>query len=327
MKIVINSFGAKLSKCGELFEIMSDGQKQQLAASKIEQIIVTAHTCVTTDAIELAIDNNIDFVILKRSGEPVGRVWHSKLGSITTIRRNQLKLSELLLGTSLVKEWISQKLQNQINHLTHLKKNRPVSKVEILNNAIQSIDAQQANIKKLENVQIESVRNIIEGYEGTAGRCYFDALSGVIPEQYSFNGRNRNPSLDMFNCMLSYAYSILYSKVERACIISGIDPYIGIMHVDNYNRTSMVYDLAEMYRGHMDEIIFSLFTKKLVRKDMFSVEGISYWLNKSGKELLISRVNERLHEKIRYKGKLQELENIIEYDCHLIANKILHEVI
>ena len=57
----------------------------------------------------------------------------------------------------------------------------------------------------------------------------------------------------------------MYSNVERACILSGLDPYIGIMHVDNYNRQAFVFDLIEMYRIYIDKIVFKLFTTKKVK--------------------------------------------------------------
>ncbi|EDQ96056.1 hypothetical protein CLOBAR_01823 [Intestinibacter bartlettii DSM 16795] len=146
-----------------------------------------------------------------------------------------------------------------------------------------------------------------------------------MPEKYKFNGRSKNPAKDEFNCMLNYGYGIMYSNVERACILAGLDPYIGIMHVDNYNRQAFVFDLIEMYRIYIDKIVFKLFTTKKVKKEHFDkVEGGLY-LNKAGKEILISKYNEEIEKKIQYKGRKIELQNIIQYDCHNIANKILKE--
>ena len=32
--------------------------------------------------------------------------------------------------------------------------------------------------------------------------------------------------------MLNYAYGILYSLVEKACICAGLYPFVGFLHVD-----------------------------------------------------------------------------------------------
>ena len=138
-----------------------------------------------------------------------------------------------------------------------------------------------------EDEKINDIRGSLQGYEGTASRIYFSRLSDLMPEKYKFNGRSKNPAKDGFNCMLNYGYGIMYSNVERACILAGLDPYIGIMHVDNYNRQAFVFDLIEMYRIYIDKIVFKLFTTKKVKKEHFDkVEGGLY-LNKAGKEILI----------------------------------------
>lgn len=148
-------------------------------------------------------------------------------------------------------------------------------------------------------------------------------LSELMPEKYKFNGRSKNPAKDEFNCMLNYGYGIMYSNVEMACIIAGLDPYIGIMHVDNYNRQALVFDLIEMYRVYIDKIVFKLFSTKQVKSEHFDeVEG-GFYLNKSGKEILIGEYNKYMESKTKYKGRNIELQNIIQFDCHNIANRIL----
>ena len=77
---------------------------------------------------------------------------------------------------------------------------------------------------------------------------YFGAISSIVPEKYKFEGRSRNPAKDEFNAMLNYGYGVLYSMVEKACIIAGLDPYIGFLHTDNYNKKSLVFDVIELFR-------------------------------------------------------------------------------
>lgn len=328
MELVINSRGAHISKVDERFQVTIDGVKQEFSSKKVEKILITTSALVTTDALKLAIENNIDVVFLEYSGKPFARVWHSKLGSITTIRRHQLKLNELSMGTEFVKEWIDQKISNQINHLNKLKLNRSDEKIQLIDEAIKDMEEHKCALSVLNNVPIDIIRGTMEGHEGYCARRYFSTLGELIPEKYKFKGRSKNPASDQFNCMLNYAYGVLYSRVESSCIIAGLDPYIGIMHTDNYNRTALVFDLIEMYRGYMDEVVFSLFSKRKIKQDMFDkIEGGGYWLNKLGKQTLIEAVNNRFEEKIKYKGRVIRLNNVIQYDCHNIANKILNEVI
>jgi len=84
------------------------------------------------------------------------------------------------------------------------------------------------------------------GNEGMASLNYFDALGNIMPDAWKFKGRSRDPAQDAFNCLLNYGYGILYSQVEKGCIIAGHDPYIGFLHTDNYNKKSFVFDLIEI---------------------------------------------------------------------------------
>ena len=56
MKLIVNSEGVYLSKVGECFCLKKDGQKQEISAKKVEQILITTSTALTTDAIELAVE-------------------------------------------------------------------------------------------------------------------------------------------------------------------------------------------------------------------------------------------------------------------------------
>lgn len=327
MKLILNTPGLYLRKRGECFQIQEEDKKHEIAAIKVEQILITTQALLTTDAIELALENNIDIIFLKRSGRPMGRVWHSKLGSISTIRRKQLFLQESPLGLQLVKEWLTEKMDNKIRVLKKLAANRrDEERRDLIKDAIEKIEKQRKNIMSVgDDEVINNVRNSFLGYEGTAGRAYFSILGQLVPEKYAFESRSRNPAKDPFNCMLNYSYGILYSNVEKACIIAGLDPYIGIMHTDNYNKKALVYDIIEMYRGYMDEIVLRLFNTKKIQDDFFDgVEGGCY-LNKQGKQALIAEYNKELEVKMNYRGRRIEFANIIQYDCHQIANRILKE--
>ncbi|HOV25391.1 MAG TPA: CRISPR-associated endonuclease Cas1 [Pseudobacteroides sp.] len=327
MNLVLNTPGLYLAKRGECFLIQhSDDKDREISAKKVEQIMITTHAAISTDAIELALDNNIDIVFLRGTGKPLGRVWHSKLGSITTIRRKQLFLQDKPLGLQLVKEWISEKIEMQEAHLSKLSMNRRDERREAIKEAVSKLkDFREKVLNVDKDAKIDDVRGTLLGYEGSAGRLYFKMLGELIPSQYKFEGRSKNPALDPFNCMLNYSYGILYSSVEKACIIAGLDPYIGIMHTDNYNKQALVFDLVEIYRVYMDEIVFRMFSTKKIQDTFFDKVETAYYLNKEGKKALITEYDEELKKKMKYRGRNIEFANIIQFDCHNIANRILIE--
>ena len=96
MQLVINSYGAYLRKSGNCFLVKREDKSFEVAVSKVNSILITTAAYITTDAIKLAVDNNIDIVFLDAHGDPYGRVWHPKLGSTTLIRRRQLEIYDSL---------------------------------------------------------------------------------------------------------------------------------------------------------------------------------------------------------------------------------------
>ena len=112
MQLVINTRGSYLRKKNNCFSIKNDDRVFEVSVKKIDSILITTSAYFSTDAVKLAIDNNIDIIFLDYFGNPYGRVWHSKLGSTTLIRRYQLEYSSGFKGLKMAKEWVIQKIDN-----------------------------------------------------------------------------------------------------------------------------------------------------------------------------------------------------------------------
>ena len=93
MQLVLNTRGAFLKKKGDGFVIKNGEKSYEVAARKVESILITTSATITTDAIKCAMENNIDVVFLDHFGNPFSRARHCKLGSTTLIRRRQLETS------------------------------------------------------------------------------------------------------------------------------------------------------------------------------------------------------------------------------------------
>jgi len=323
MQLVINSRGSYLRKKNNCFLIKNEDKVFEISVKKVDSILITTSAYLSTDAIKFAMDNNIDIIFLDYFGNPYGRVWHSRLGSTTLIRRKQLESSTGVRGLNLAKEWIICKIDNQIELLKNLKNSR-VHKEDILKSYIDFIEKKKIVLLKIEG-SLEEKRNGIMAVEGMAAKEYFKALSYIIPDRFKFKGRSRNPAKDEFNCLLNYGYGVLYSVVEKGCILAGLDPYLGFIHADNYNKKSLVFDLIEMFRILVDKTVIYLFSKRKVKKEYFDQIKNGLSLNKEGKAVLIGALNETLEKKVRYRGRNIKNRNIIQFECHRIANNLLKQ--
>ena len=322
VQLVINSYGAYLKKSGECFVIKNEDKVTEVSPRKVESILITTSAYLSTDAIKLAMDNNIDVVFLDHFGNPYGRVWHSKLGSTTLIRRRQLEISESEQGLDLAKQWVATKVSNQAEFLDRLSRPRE-DKAEKLKASSSSLKEITQKLGAISG-SLDERRGTIMGLEGAAGRIYFELLSHVMPERFRFDGRSRNPAKDEFNSMLNYGYGVLYSLVEKGCILAGLDPYIGFVHTDNYNKKSLVFDLIELFRIYAEEPVVFLFSGRKVKVEYFDRlpnDGVT--LNKEGKAFFIEALNKHLDESIRYGGRNIQRRNTIQKECHRIANSFI----
>lgn len=321
MQLVINTYGSYLQKNGDCFKVKAEEKIFEVSCKKVSSILISTAAYITTDAIQMAMENNIDIVFMDEYGDPYGRVWHTKLGSTTLIRRRQLKIAETNEGLNLALAWVKTKSNNQIEFLKQLRQTRPHRSAEITT----YIDKLQNVVAGLDSLSgtVDENRGTIMGLEGSGGRIYFEALSMLMPDRFKFEGRSRNPAKDEFNALLNYSYGVLYSKVEKGCILAGLDPYVGFIHTDHYNKKSLVFDIIENYRVWAEETVVNLFAGRKVKVEHFDSIPKGFTLNKEGKALLISEFNSFLDESIRYKNRNIKRDNIIQFDCHRIANELI----
>ncbi len=323
MQLVINSRGSYLRKKNNCFLVKNEDKVFEVSVKKVDSILITTSTYLSTDAVKFAVDNNIDIIFLDYYGNPYGRVWHSKLGSTTLIRRKQLESSTGEKGLNLSKEWIICKIENNVDFLKSLANSRP-NKEKVINEYVISLEKKIYMLQKMKG-SLEEKRNSIMAIEGMAGKEYFGTLNYIMPDRFKFKGRRRSPAKDEFNCLLNYGYGVLYSMVEKGCILAGLDPYIGFIHTDNYNKKSLVFDLIEMFRILVDKTVIYLFSKRKIKKEYFDQIKNGLSLNQEGKAVLITALNEILEKKVRYRGRNIKNRNTIQFECHRIANNLLKQ--
>jgi CRISPR-associated protein Cas1 len=130
--------------------------------------------------------------------------------------------------------------------------------------------------------------------------------------------------------MLNYSYGVLYSLVEKSCIIAGLDPFLGFLHTDNYAKKSLVFDLIEPFRILADRTTLLLFTGRRVQNNFFELVPGGVALSADGRAALLTSFNERLDKAVRYPvqgqpGRTRNIKqrDVIQYEAHALANVLL----
>ena len=294
MELIITTYNTLLSCSDGCFKVSNDGKEQKVSVKDVSAIHLSRGVQVTTDASMLAIENEIPVFFIERSGKPVGRIWSPKYGSISTIRKGQLLFSQSPYAVQWIKEELAQKISNQQAMLLML----PAQKSAKTNaKAVARLEDYRIKIQNCEGSKLRDLAGDLRGWEGNASRIYFQELNRFLPEKYRFEVRSQHPAQDIANAFLNYGYGILYSRIESALIKAGIDPYIGIMHRDEYNRPVLVYDVIERFRVWVDYVVFNLLNQLEVDQNYYSVdEKGAYWLENLGRRVLVQSINEYLEE-------------------------------
>lgn len=321
MQLIINTYGAYLQKNGDCFKLKTNEGVFEISYKKVSSILISTAGCISTDAVKMAVENDIDIVFIDKHGNPYGRIWHPRLGSTARIRRKQLGISGTEQGFRLALQWVRTKFKNQMGLLNRLKEAQP-SKSPSIASSIKKLRAIARGLDALSGT-IEEKRNALMGLEGKGTSIYFAALNSLMPEEFRFKSRSRNPAKDHFNAFLNYAYGVLYSKVERACIVAGLDPYVGFIHADHYNKKSLVFDLMENYRIWAEEVVMDLFIEGKVKQEHCDRVPGGWVLNKEGKALLLEALFNFMEETINYRGRNIRRNIVIQFDCHRLAQRLL----
>ena len=250
----------------------------------------------------LAIEHEIEVLFMDKSGMPIGRIWSPRYGSVSTIRKGQLNFTFSNDALQWIKEIIRRKIENQQALLLMMRTDNVAINRKREKN-IARLEDYRTKITSLNGEIVSDVAAQLRGWEGVASKIYFETLNDLIPEEYRFEMRTQHPAMDVVNAFLNYGYGVLYGKIEGALIKAGIDPYIGILHRDDYNRPVLVYDVLELYRIWVDYVVYSLVVQQVVTDEYYSVrEDGSYWLESLGRRVLIQSLNDYLDEIITVKG-------------------------
>lgn len=130
-----------------------------------------------------------------------------------------------------------------------------------------------------------------------------------------WENRETRGAQDPVNSALNYGYKILYTHVQRAVVLAGLDPYGGFLHVDRPGKPSLVLDMVEEFRQMtVDRCIFALFNQG---SHMDLEDG---WLTAAARRAIVDRLRERMESAEPYEGKRVPLRIIVQSQARRVAS-------
>ena len=115
------------------------------------------------------------------------------------------------------------------------------------------------------------------GLEGRGAAVYFASVRETLPEEWGFAGRRTQPPPDPFNALLSFGYTLLYQHLSTALVITGLNPRIGLFHMERGNYNALACDMQEEFRHVVDAQAWAMVNRREIKPaDFYASEDGRY---------------------------------------------------
>ncbi len=320
--VYVREQGAVVRRRGErLVVTRNDKELLDLPLLQVDQLIVMGNVQVTSQAVAMLLQAEVDVVFLSLYGKFRGRLMHTG-SKFAKLRHAQLqKMSNEQITLAIARQVVVGKLHNQ-RELLAKSMGQAGSPLQ-LQRAITGIG------QMLEQARRSQVMDSLRGYEGKAGADYWAAFRTLLPNTFGFQGRKYFPPPDPVNALLSFGYSLLLKDVTAAVQVVGLDPYLGFFHTIDYGRPSLALDLMEEFRPVLvDGVVLELVQAGQLTAADFEQTGQAQQpvrLKESSINTLIQRYEQRAGEKAAHPdaGGQTSLRRVIELQVRRLARLML----
>ena len=250
--------------------------------NSITRIVLSGNVGLSAGARSWAMRSGVDVVCLSRRGSYQGTLIGANRGAhasrllvqvaLTGDHERRVRLAASLIGA---------KIRGQIHVLTRIARRDEAVHVADTTAHMHAWRRSLAGARTLDEIM---------GIEGACSNAYFDALSGCVPADVTFDRRSRRPPRDLPNAALSYGYAILLSECVGALHAAGLEPSLGIAHAPTDKRPSLALDLMEQFRPLLvDQTVMALLRTRKLRPEhgVVEAEAGGVWLGGDGKKILV----------------------------------------
>ncbi len=272
--------GLELSLQGKVLTLHHDGKYlRSIPLSLLDRIVCRASVMLKTSLLANLSQYGIGVTFF--GGSKGDRSAHTGAKGTADVKRRIGQYRHYLNPLSRI-DWsirlVSHKLLRQKRLLRKILRVTPEQALS-LTKAVREIGGLSMQLNDQAVIGLDTIR----GIEGAAARSFFQAYAGLIPSEYGFSGRNRQPPRDPVNALLSLGYTLLHGDVRQVTESVGLDPSLGLYHEPTHGRDSLVCDLVEVYRHYVDEMVWELVRDCEIPESYFRRTGSACLLDKDGR--------------------------------------------
>ena len=234
-------------------------------------VVIGSDGFVSLAALRWLADQDAAFVMLERDGSVLATTGPVR-PSDARLRRAQALAHHSGAAVKIARELIARKLAGQEQVVREKLKDSSTADLIL-----------QFRVALAETDTISSIRQL----ESQAAQAYWSAWRAIpvfypkndlrrVPEHWRTFGTRQSPltgsprlAINPPNAILNYLYAILESEARLAAAALGLDPGMGILHVDTDSRDSLACDLMEPVRPQVDAYLLDWITQQPLRREWF----------------------------------------------------------
>ena len=234
-------------------------------------VVIGSDGMISLAALRWLSDQNAAFVMLERDGKVLATTGPVR-PSDANLRRAQALAAHSGADLQIARELISRKLTGQ-EQVAREKLRDPLTA-----DAIVSFRFALPNTTGLNDIRM---------LESRAAAAYWSAWRNLpitfpkndqirVPDHWRTFDTRKSPlsgsprlAANPANAMLNYLYALLESEARLAAAALGLDPGLGVLHVDAPARDSLACDLMEAIRPQVDAYVLNWILSQPLRREWF----------------------------------------------------------
>ena len=301
--------GLRVTKNGGHIVLIQENEVVcKIPSETVEGVTVIDSVQVSSAVISFLLLKKVPVTWLSSGGKYFGRLESTQSHDVFCQKEQFDLLADTEFCLLLAKKVINCKIYNQRTVLRNYNRRAKLDSVVEL---YQKIKYLSEKIDGAETVEV------IMGYEGSIARNYFQALGQLVPEDFHFDTRTKQPPRDRFNAMLSFGYTLLLYDFYTAIQNTGLHPYIGFLHALKNGHPALASDLMEPWRAAIvDSLCLSLINHNEIKPGSFtqSPEGGTY-LDRMGRKIFIREYERKMKSVNSYFGGQYSWRHTIQMEC------------
>jgi CRISPR-associated endonuclease Cas1 len=237
-------------------------------------VVIGSDGSVSLSALRWLADQDASFVMLDRDGSALATSGPVR-PSDARLRRAQALAHTSGIAVEIARELISRKLDGQ---------------EKLVRDGLGNVSAAQQIALTRSALADAKTIDAIRLIESRAALAYWTAWRTLpvnfpkndlrrVPEHWKVFGGRISPltgsprlAANPPNAMLNYLYALLESEARLAIAALGLDPGLGVLHMDAPARDSLACDVMEPIRPEVDAYVLRWITHGILKRDWFLEE-------------------------------------------------------